>query len=270
MPLADTRAGMLAYQDQGEGPVLVLLHAVLHDHRDFDAILPALQDRYRVIALDWPGCGDSPVAAAPEQLSAARFADGLEDLVGHIDAPSMVLIGNSVGGFAAARLAITRPHLVRGLVLVNTGGFVPMTRATRLICNLMGTPWIARLVLPGFARIYLRAHSSLDHQILDRVIGRAKTEAGVQQAAALWRSFATDEHDLRGRSAELTAPTLIVWGRRDRTIPPSVRHATHTALPGSQVSLLSCGHAPFSSVPREFLAIVEPFLASVIDGHTTP
>ena len=268
MPLVDTRAGTLAYQDRGEGPILVLLHATLHDHHDFDAILPALEENYRVIAVDWPGSEESPPAAHPEQLTAALYADGLEDLVDHIDAPSMAFIGNSVGGFAAARLAITRPHQVKGLVLVNSGGFIPLTMATRLYCGIMGTPWFARLFLPRFARIYMKPQSPLDHEILDRVVRRAKTEAGVQQAAALWRSFATGDHDLRWRRAELAAPTLLVWGRADKAVPLWAGRATHASLPGSQFAVINSGHVPFASAPNEFLARVEPFLASVLEERT--
>jgi len=260
MPLVETRAGTLAYEERGQGPVLILLHAALHDHHDFDDIVAALERRYRVIAVDWPGGGDSPAAVAPAQLSAALFADGLEDLIDHIGASSVLLIGNSVGGFAAARLAITRPQQVAGLVLVDTGGFIPMTRATRLFCRAMGTPWLARLVLPRFARSYMKPQSRLDRQILDRVIARAKTADGVQQVAALWRSFANDDHDLRSRAAELNAPTLIVWGKRDTAIPLSAGRATHAALPTSRMVVLNTGHVPFASAPHEFLREAEPFL----------
>lgn len=263
MPLVETRAGTLAYQVRGDGPLLVLLHATLHDHHDFDAIASALVRQYRVLTVDWPGRGQSAPAAAPEQLSAATLADALEDLVDRVGASSALFIGNSVGGFAAARLAITRPHQVAGLVLVNTGGFIPMTRTTRLFCNVMGTPWFTRLALPAFARLYMKPRGALDRQILDRVIRRARTAAGVAQAAALWRSFASDEHDLRGRAPDLTVPTLIVWGGKDIAIPLSAGHATRAALPGSQFAVLDTGHVPFASAPEEFLALAEPFLRSV-------
>ena len=262
MPEIETRAGTLAFRDSGRGPVLVALHATLHDHRDFDAVLPALERHHRVIAVDWPGCGDSPAPRAPGRLSAALFADALEDLVDHLGVSSALLIGNSVGGFAAARLSINRPQVVAGLVLVNTGGFIPMTRSTLLFCRLLGTPSITRPVLPLFARLYMRPRSALDRQILRRVISRARTDAGVQQAAALWRSFGSAEHDLRGRAGELTAPTLIVWGARDKAVPLSAGLATHASLPHAQFAVLDTGHVPFASAPEQFLALVEPFLQS--------
>ncbi|WP_328357990.1 alpha/beta fold hydrolase [Mycobacterium sp. NBC_00419] len=263
MPFVETRAGTLCYQDHGDGPLIVLLHATLHDHHDFDALVERLEPDYRLVTLDWPGCGLSAPATEPAKLSATLFADALEDLVDHLAVPSLCIVGNSVGGFAAARLALTRPQQVAGLVLVDTGGFIPMTTPTRLFCKAMGTPWITRLALPTFARLYMKPTSSLDHEILERVVSRARTSAGVQQAAALWRSFARDDSDLRSRAAQLVTPTLIVWGLRDRAIPVSAGRATHAVIPNSRFEVLDTGHVPFASAPEEFLALAEPFLRSV-------
>jgi pimeloyl-ACP methyl ester carboxylesterase len=97
---------------------------------------------------------------------------------------------------------------------------------------------------------------------------RAGTLAYPDRGAALWRSFATKEHDLRERSTQLRVPTLIVWGRRDRAIPVSAGRATHEALPASHFAVLDTGHVPFTSAPVEFLALTEPFLRSVTEMRT--
>jgi pimeloyl-ACP methyl ester carboxylesterase len=267
MPFVDTRAGTVAYQDRGQGPVLILLHATLHDHRDFAAVAPVLERSYRVISLDWPGCGDSPAAAHPEELTAALLADALEDIVDHLDVGPVLAVGNSVGGFAAARLAITRPQAVAGLILVNTGGFIPMNLATRAYCRLMGTAGFVRLVLPSFARLYMKPRTSLDYRVLDAVLARAKTDAGAAQAAALWRSFVSSDHDLRSAASALSAPTLLVWGGRDISIPLSAGRATHAVLPQAQFAVLDTGHVPFASAPNEFLALAVPFLQSALTGQ---
>src|SRR4051812_37596215 len=122
MPTLTTRAGTVAYSDAGSGRavLLLLLHATLHDRHDFDPIIDALARRHRVFAIDWPGHGES---AAAECITGPLLADVLEDIVDELSLKQVVIIGNSVGGSAAARLAITRPELVKGLVLVNTGGF---------------------------------------------------------------------------------------------------------------------------------------------------
>ena len=64
MTTIQTRAGRVAYRESGSGPTVLLLHATLHDRHDFDPIVETLARRYRTIAVDWPGHGDSdPVDA---------------------------------------------------------------------------------------------------------------------------------------------------------------------------------------------------------------
>lgn len=155
----------------------------------------------------------------------------------------LALTGNSVGGSAAARLATTRPDPVKGLVLVNTGGFVPNTAVTKAFCRIMGTEAVARRMLPRFINAYMRPQAS-----------------SVRVAASLWRSFAMPAYDLRGRAHRIAAPTLIVWGDRDPTLSLRIGRATQRAIPGSAMHVLHTGHVVFSSDPQNFLRVVEPFL----------
>jgi len=271
MPTIQTRAGRVAYDELGSGPTVLLLHATLHDRRDFDPILASLARRYRTIAVDWPGHGDSDPVDAAMEPSAPLFADVLEDVVDGLGVSRAVLIGNSVGGFAAARLAIKRPEAVAGLVLVNTGGFVPLNPASRTFCRVLGTPAIFRRVAPLFIRGYMKAKTDSDREIVERAIAAAETSEGVRVGTGLWRSFATPEHDLRGRAAQLSAPTLIVWGKKDIAIPLSAGRATNDSIRGSRLEILDTGHVVFSSDPDGFLAVAEPFLQAVCaHGDDTP
>jgi pimeloyl-ACP methyl ester carboxylesterase len=254
-----TRAGEVAYSDVGDGPVVVLLHATLHDRRDFDVIVPRLRHDHRVIALDWPGHGDSPAPNQPP--TAALFADVLADVFAALDLPPAAIVGNSVGGFAAARLAITEPQHVSRLVLVNTGGFVS-NPATKLYCRTLGTPAVMKRVLPRFVPSYMKVTSDNDHAVQERVLARAHTREGVFLTAALWRSFASPDYDLRPHADRITAPCLIVWGSKDTAAPMLVGRATAAAIPGARLETLPTGHVAFSSDPDGFLAIVEPFLAA--------
>ena len=263
MTTIQTRSGRVAYRESGSGPTVLLLHATLHDRHDFDPIVETLAKRYRTIAVDWPGHGDSDPIDASIQPGAPLFADVLEDVVDGLSLSRAVLIGNSVGGFAAARLAINRPESVAGLVLVNAGGFVPWNPLSRGFCRVLGTPAVFRRIAPLFVRGYMKAQTDSDRQIIERATGVAKTPEGVRVGTGLWRSFATPEHDLRGRAGELSAPTLIVWGKKDIAIPLRGGHATHDAIAGSRLEVLDTGHVVFSSDPCGFLAVVEPFLESV-------
>ncbi len=259
MAIVQTRVGPVSYSDRGEGPVVVALHATLHDRRDFDPIADELHHHYRVIALDWPGHGESPAPQAPMMVGAALFADVLSDLVQALDLPPAVYIGNSVGGFCAARLAITHPDRVAGLVLVDTGGFLssPITNA---YCRFLGIPAVMRLMLPRFVRGYLHADGPHDDVVLERVTSRARTDVGVELAAAMWRSFAAPEANLRSAAHQIVAPTLIVWGAKDTAIPLRFGRTTHLAIRGSRLEVLDTGHLPFSSRPHEFLRVIGPFM----------
>ncbi len=255
----DTTAGALAYDDIGSGPPVVLLHATLHDRRDFAPIIPVLAERHRVIALDWPGHGES---AAVQDLTAARLADVLVEVVTGLDLRRAVFVGNSVGGYAAARLAIEHPDRVAGLVLVNNGGFIPATPSVRVFTALMGTPWVTRRVMPRFIRGYMRCAGPADEAIAERATARVRTTAGTATAASIWRSFSDPAHDLRDRADLIAAPTLIVWGTRDIAIPARVGRLTRAAIDGSVLHELPTGHVVFSSAPAKFLDIVTPFIAS--------
>ena len=261
MPTVSTRAGELAYEESGNGDALILLHATLHDRHDFDPIAPKLAESHRVIALDWPGHGDSAPVGDGYVLSAPLLADLLEDVLDSLSLDRVSLIGNSVGGFAAARLAATRPEEVESLVLVNSGGFTRMNFASRSFCAAMGTPVINRTVMPLFIRSYMKSRSDNDRLVAGRALARARSRDGSGTAAALWKSFPDPRHDLTGVAAQIAAPTLIVWGDKDTAIPLRDGKRAAELIPSSRLETLPAGHVPFSSRPDEFLALVGPFLA---------
>lgn len=256
-----TSAGMLAYEETGEGSPVVLLHANLHDHHDFDPIVPALARHYRVIAIDWPGHGASDENTA---VTAPLIADVLAELVTKVlDLPPAVFIGNSIGGFAAARLALEHPERVAGLVLVQSGGFTKRSLVSRAYCRAFGSSLVARRWVPRIIRYYMKPMTDNDHAVVGRAIKFATTAAGQATYSSLWRSFNDPAFDLTGRAATIAAPTLIIWGKRDPIIPLRYGKVAHKLIPGSRMDVLDTGHTPFSSMPDEFLGLVEPFVRSV-------
>jgi pimeloyl-ACP methyl ester carboxylesterase len=260
MPMAtmQTSLGTVSYTDEGAGPPVLLLHAALHDRTDFASVTAALAKGRRVIAMDWPGHGASPLPARP--LRAVELGDLIVEFADRMDLRNTVVIGNSVGGYAACRLALERPERVAALVLINSGGFTPHNPLTRLGCAVMGRPRVVKAVFPAFVRAYMHAANAADEAIVDRVVARAKTDDGARTAAALWKSFTEPGHDLRLRATQITAPVLITWGTKDPSAPSRWGSAVQAAIPGSTFEALPTGHVVFSSQPVAWLETVLPFV----------
>lgn len=263
-----TRAGTMAVHASGDGPPLVLLHANPGDSRDFAGVVAALAEHHRVLAVDWPGFGASPVPDDPSGLTAMAFADALEDLATALPQQPLTVIGNSVGGYAAVRLALTAPDRVAALVLVNPGGFTPHNAVTRAFCRIKGTEAVTTITSGPLARAYLHTRTPVVREMLARASAQRRTPHRVAIEAALWRSFPHPEHDLRERARAVTAPTLLLWGRRDPLLPlRKDGAAARRALPHARFVEMDTGHAAFAEDPEGFLAVVEPFLREVREGR---
>lgn len=262
MPFVETSAGSLHYTDQGSGPPLVLLHANPGDSLDFEAVIPALAARHRVIALDWPGYGSSSLRRDPASADVMLYYGALLEFVSALHLPPAVFVGNSVGGNAAARLAIERPQQVRALVLVSPGGFTPHNALTRGFCRLQAS----RLSLPPrwFASLYLRRRTPATRAMLQRARHAQSSAERIALNRATWRSFGRPESDLRTLARGIVAPTLLLFGKQDPAIPAAKDgKVAARAMPSAKMVSLPCGHAPFAEVPQLFLAEVEPFLAGL-------
>lgn len=260
MPLIQTPRGALHVDEQGSGEPLLLLHANPGDPRDFDAVLPALRERFRVIRVSWPGYGGSPAPLPPSSASAMMFADLLEAAVLALDLRGVSLIGNSVGGFAATQLAIRQPARVRALVLVSPGGFTAHNAFTRAFCRFKGGERVTRWLNGVLAFLYLRVKTPVTVAMRARAVHEQGSPDAVAVNAALWRSFIRPEHDLRAAAGAVRVPTLVISGRYDPLIPVREGMTAARCIPGAQHIVMPCGHAPFAELPPLFLAAVQPFL----------
>ncbi len=241
----------------GSGPDLVLLHANGGDHRDFDAIVHTLEKSWRVLRVDWPGCGRS---TAVEDPSAYGFAEQLPAVLAKISEGPVVIMGNSVGGFAAIAMASRHPELVKALVLIQPGGFTPRSPLALLACRFVGSSRVSPWAMRAFPRIYLRKQTDTVSAIQKRAVGSAFRPELVTTFAAVWRSFADRRHDSRVFAARVKVPTLLVWGTRDPILPWLIDgRRARKALPNAQLVLFQCGHQAFAEMPDEFLEQVSVF-----------
>ncbi len=195
-----------------------------------------------------------------------RYADIAEELVQQLAPEGAVVVGNSVGGFAAARLAIRRPELVKGLVIVDGGGFGGRPLYVRAFCALMARPWFLRRIYPAFSARYMRARAAADRRVRDVGVATTRKDPGLRAVSELWRSFASSEHDVRAEAVTIEAPTLLIWGRRDPVIPLRIGKRAAALIPGAELVVLDTGHAPHVSDPEGFAGHLIPFAQAAFGG----
>jgi pimeloyl-ACP methyl ester carboxylesterase len=228
---------------------------------------------HRVIAFDLPGFGCSPMPAEPISISGyARTLDALMD-AHELDAAAVV--GNSMGGFIAAELALKFPQRVERLVLVSAAGLSTYNhpQGTRAMPRLRQlerivaayTGWIASHADAVTRRPRLR-NATLG--LVARHPGRLPAALAAEQLRGAGKPGfmqaleAIFDYDFRARLGEIVCPTLIVWGDRDRVITAHDADRFAELIPGSRkVVYEDTGHVPMLERPAEFNALLAEFLA---------
>ncbi|WP_432825975.1 alpha/beta fold hydrolase [Dactylosporangium sp. CA-092794] len=265
-----TSAGEIAYDARGSGPAVVLLPSGAHRRRDYDALRDLLPERFRSIGVDWPGHGES--AAGSRSADELDLAGLVEEILDQLAPGGAVLVGNSIGGNVAARIAVRRPALVAGLMFIDGGGFEASRLPSRMFCALMSRPWFVRMVYPAFSRWYMRSRTSADRRARADAIATTRTAAGRKAVAEMWHSFTLPEHDLRGQARQITAPTVVVWGRHDPVLPLKAAETAHDLIPDSKLVVIDSGHSPHTSDPEAVAAHLVPLLDAAFPaaGSSSP
>jgi pimeloyl-ACP methyl ester carboxylesterase len=273
----------VAYRDAGDpaGEPLLLIHGVAGSSLAWVPLFEHLVGKYRVIAPDLLGHGQSDKPRADYSLGA--FAVFLRDFLDALDVPAVTLVGHSLGGGVALQLVYQHRQYCRRLVLVNSGG---LGTDVSMPLRLLSTPG-AELLLPVVAS---RPAVLLGNGVVSLLTARTESTR-VQER---WRKYAAladpmGRHaflrtlrsvvDLRGQTVcaidrlpRLVGglPTLIVAGARDRVIPADHAQAAHAALPGSRLQIIDeAGHHPQLDCPATLAHLIDEF-ASAADDPVLP
>jgi pimeloyl-ACP methyl ester carboxylesterase len=257
--------------DMGDGPAVVFLHGLSGCWQNWLETIPALARDHRVIAIDFPGFGRSEMPAEP--ISIPGYVRMLDELLGALAIPSATLVGNSMGGFVAADMAIRYPHRVERLVLVAAAGLsmehMLNERNQGLRARIENALFFglgrlaARTDLVVRSRHLRRALLLLvvDHPdklpgplVLEQVNGAGKP--GFQPALD-----AMVRYPIRDRLGEIDAPTLVVWGEHDRLVPLRDAAEFEWLIPGARkVVYEDTGHMVMLERPERFNADVRAFI----------
>lgn len=250
-------SGTMSYRETGDGPALLLLHGLNGSSASWDAQHEALGARFRVIAWDAPGYGRSdllePVADA--------YADAANLLLEALGVRRAAVLGHSMGGVVAGRLAHRHPERIDRLVLSCThwglarpaGEAFPPAYQRRLEER-------RRLADDEYgrerARRMLPADAAPDVAARVAAIARDVREEGLARAIRMELDC-----DNRAALAALAMPILLIDADRDPVLKPERAEALAALLPRARrVTLRGIGHAPYLEDPRAFNAALVAFL----------
>jgi pimeloyl-ACP methyl ester carboxylesterase len=248
----------------GAKPAVFCLHAIGHGSSDFDAFRAAFAERYRVVAVDWPGHG----ASGPDThaADAQRYTALFTALVEQLDAKPLIVLGNSMGGAVAIRYAAAKPQQVRALILSNTGGmdenpggFVPKLFighiAKKMRQGADGSPRFKQWFQDFYADILITPAARRQREAI--------VDSGYEVAPLLaqaWESFGREDSDVRGAAQSLGMPVLVAWAAQDKLIRWSRNREAVERIPKVEVHHFEAGHAPFLETPESFNAVAAQFL----------
>lgn len=202
------------YKRTGAGQPILLLHGTGSSLGTWDRVAASLATDHDVVRVDLPGFGLT--GPRPDRdYSITAFVDVITDFLDTLALGPTVIIGNSLGGNIAWNIAVTAPHRVTALVLINATGYPAKTLplAMRLARNPIGRMILRRATTRSAVRRNLRStvgpatRSAVTEELVDRV-HTMMTRPGNQQAFIdLSR---TDQHQNTDRLRDITAPTLVL------------------------------------------------------------
>jgi pimeloyl-ACP methyl ester carboxylesterase len=265
-----TRSGQVSVLSAGAGPDVVLcLHGLGGTKASFLPTVAALADRYRVVAMDLPGFGESdkPIGAP---YDSAWFARAAFDALDALDVEAAHVAGNSMGGRVAIEAGLMDRSRVRSLVLLSPAlawlrerRWAPVVRLLRPELGLLQvaprtvTDRIVRRLVPG-------GHDGWAAAGVDEFLRAYLTPRGRAAFYAAARNIYLDEpHGDDGfwtRLGSLEADALFVWGRHDVLVPIAFMKHVERALPAARHVELECGHVPQLERPRETHAAMLDFM----------
>lgn len=270
----DLQGQLVHYRDEGprdDATPIVLLHGTSASLHTWQGWVRALRGGHRVISLDLPAFGlTGPFAGAYAGLAytGPNYARFVLDLLDRLGVQRFVVAGNSLGGEVAWRIAAAAPQRVSRLVLVDAAGY-PLEHGTiPLGWQIARLPVLGHvtehllprpLVVQGLATVY-GDPAKITDALVDRYFEltlRAGNRAALVQRAQHW---SRDEGVAKVEG--VTAPTLILWGGRDRVIPPAMGKRFEADIPGSRLIVFDdLGHVPQEEDPARTVAAVLAFLA---------
>jgi pimeloyl-ACP methyl ester carboxylesterase len=261
------------YLDQGEGPVVVLLHASFMHMRTWDSLAKALAPNYRVIRMDFLLAG----LTGPEpndEYTFDRNRELVHGLTEQLNVDKFAIIATSSGGIVGFNYAAQYPERVSRLVLINSAG-MPRTARTnpnRARGLAIGRWFSSRhqtknMLRETIAQNFIEPHEPPEW-LVDMNYDMRRRVGLRENGAKQMRNFRTGDPETV--LAKVTAPTLLLWGLDNQTVvhlEADVFEHWLTAAPTIKKKYPSVGHYLYMEIADEFEADIADFLAGKLDSQ---
>ena len=252
----------------GDKPPLVFLHGLGGLWQNWLLNIPAFMDSHRVIAPDLPGFGHSEMPAG--RISIQGFARVIDELCTTLGLEAPVVVGNSMGGFVGAELALAFPTRVAKLVLVSAAGLSvehmwrePVMAVGRLMAIGSARASVKALPVPSRPRLR-RAALQLVVKYPERLSVPLATElvAGAGTKGFVGGLDAVMGYPIRERLSDIEIPTLIVWGRNDILIPVDDAYEFQRLIGSNARAVVfdDTGHLSMLERPTRFNRLLDQFI----------
>jgi 3-oxoadipate enol-lactonase len=232
---------------EGQGPTIVLSHALALDRHMWDALSAELAPHFTVVRYDHRGHGQSPASEAPYSMD--DLGDDAADVIRSLGQGPVLFAGLSLGGMAGQALAARHPELLRGLVVINSAAHY----ADRSL-------WDTRIQAVQTTGMPAVAEGSLDRWLTPAFRQTAEGQAVAERLRASLLDTDTLGYvqacqaiagmDLRAGNRRIGTPTLIVAGSQDLATPLALSQAMAADIAGSQLVELDAAHISAAEQPQ--------------------
>jgi pimeloyl-ACP methyl ester carboxylesterase len=270
----DLHGDRVAYLDEGQGEVILLLHGMAGSSETWRSVMRPLSRRYRVVAPDLLGHGNS--AKPRSDYSLGAFAVFLRDLLDELGVAQATIVGHSLGGGVAMQFVYQHPDYCQRLILIGSGGLGPDVGWTLRLLSAPGAELILPIIAPPpVLSVGEQVRSWFTKRGIASPRGaemwsayRSLADAGTRQAfLRTLRSVV----DYRGQAVSALnrlhvradMPTMAIWGDADAIIPVDHAYAARETRPDVRLEVLpGVGHFPQVETPMVVVDLIEDFISS--------
>lgn len=251
----------LVYTDKGTGPVIVFVHGFCESKAIWNAFASMLISSYRVVCLDLPGFGESPLAQ--NEVSMDWFADEIHALVKLLGISDFIYVGHSLGGYVGLAYAEKYPSYLKGLCLFHSTAYadseerkINRDKTIAFIQKYGADMFTQSFIEPLFL---LKNRQTLKNEIAElKSIAKESSEKGIIATTKAMRDRPDRTHVL----ASSTIPVLLIGGRNDATIPiDKLAEQAHLSPMVSLSEIEECGHMGMYEQKEKTFAALNDFLA---------